>query len=115
MQMHTVIGEQMLGEISLLKGECLHVVRSHHERWDGDGYPDGLAGTDIPLGARIFAVADTLDAVTSERPYRSARSWDAALAEIAGGAGSQFDPSIASALERCEPELREIAHVFAPG
>jgi len=114
MQMHTLLGEQMLGGVTLLQGECLRVVRSHHERWDGGGYPDGLAGVDIPLGARIFAVADTLDAVTSERPYRSARSWDAALAEIADGGGSQFDPAIAAAaLERCEPGLREIADAFA--
>ena len=110
--MHTVLGEQMLGEVTLLQGAGLRVVRSHHERWDGRGYPDGLAGADIPLGARIFAVADTLDAVTSERPYRPARSWDAALKEIAEGAGSQFDPAVASAVPRCELVLREIADAF---
>jgi ribonuclease P protein subunit RPR2 len=112
MHMHTLLGEQMLGEVTLLQGAGLRVVRSHHERWDGGGYPDGLAGADIPLGARIFSVADTLDAVTSERPYRAARTWDAALAEIAGGAGSQFDPAIASVMGRCEPALREIAAAF---
>jgi len=113
MHMHTVLGEQMLGEVTLLQGAGLRVVRSHHERWDGRGYPDGLAGADIPLGARIFAVADTLDAVTSERPYRPARSWDTALREIADGAGSQFDPAIASVVPRCERVLREIAEAFA--
>jgi ribonuclease P protein subunit RPR2 len=113
MRMHTLVGEQMLGEVTLLQGEGLRVVRSHHERWDGHGYPDRLIGADIPLGARIFAVADTLDAVTSERPYRAAQTWDVALEEIARGAGGQFDPAIASALERCEPELREIAGAFA--
>ena len=73
MQTHTIVGEQMLGGVALLQGEGVRVVRSHHERWDGDGYPDGLVGDEIPLGARIFAVADTLDAITSDRPYRAAR------------------------------------------
>ena len=58
-----------------MSSECLSIVRSHHERWDGDGYPDGLAGDDIPLGARVFAVADALDAITSDRPYREHRPW----------------------------------------
>ena len=70
METHTVLGEQMLGGVAVLQGEGLKVVRHHHERWDGGGYPDGLCGTDIPIGARIFAVADALDAMTSDRPYR---------------------------------------------
>jgi ribonuclease P protein subunit RPR2 len=109
MQTHTVLGEQMLGDVALLQGEGLRVVRSHHERWDGGGYPDALAGTKIPLGARVFAVADTLDAITSERPYRSAAPWDDAVAEILRGSGTQFDPSVVQALERREPDLRRIA------
>jgi two-component system response regulator RpfG len=109
MQMHTVLGEQMLGDVTLLQGEGLRVVRSHHERWDGSGYPDGLAGTKIPLGARVFAVADTLDAITSERPYRAAGSWDDAVAEIVRGTGTQFDPGVVRALRRREPDLRRIA------
>ena len=109
MQMHTVLGEQMLGDVALLQGEGLQVVRSHHERWDGGGYPDGLAGTKIPLGARVFAVADTLDAITSERPYRPAAPWDDAVAEIRRGSGTQFDPAVVQALERRDPELRRIA------
>jgi diguanylate cyclase (GGDEF)-like protein len=112
MQMHTVLGEQMLGGVALLQGEGLRVVRSHHERWDGKGYPDGLAEATIPLSARIFAVADTLDAVMSERPYRAARSWDAARDEIERGSGSQFDPGVVAALGECEGELREIARAF---
>ena len=72
MKTHTTIGEQMLGGVAFLQGEGLKIVRHHHERWDGDGYPDKLVGTDIPLGARVFAVADALDAMTSDRPYRSA-------------------------------------------
>src|SRR6267154_3305749 len=110
MQTHTVLGEQMLGGVAILKGEGLRVVRSHHERWDGGGYPDALAGTKIPLGARVFAVADTLDAITSERPYRSAASWDDAVGEIRRGSGTQFDPGVVQALERREQDLRRVAH-----
>ena len=70
----------------------------HHERWDGTGYPDGLAGTEIPLGARIIFVADAYDAMTSVSLYRRRRSADDALAEIVGCAGTQFDPSVVEAL-----------------
>jgi diguanylate cyclase (GGDEF)-like protein len=106
MMTHSVLGEQLLGKVALLRGEGLRVVRSHHERWDGRGYPDGLERGAIPLGARIFAVADTLDAMTSERPYRSAGSWDAAVAELVAQAGRQFDPDVVAAFRDCEPELR---------
>ena len=75
MQTHTVLGAQMIGGVAFLQGAGVEVVRSHHERWDGGGYPDGLAGEEIPLGARIFAVADALDAITSHRPYRDAQNW----------------------------------------
>jgi len=102
---HTVLGEQLLGGVGLLRGEGLRIVRSHHERWDGDGYPDGLAATDIPLGARIFAVADALDAMTTDRPYRTARDWETAAEEISGESGRQFDPSVVSAFLDCEERL----------
>jgi HD-GYP domain-containing protein (c-di-GMP phosphodiesterase class II) len=72
-------------------------VRSSHERWDGAGYPDRLAGEDIPLGARIVAVADAFDAMTSPRPYSTVRSPDEALAELRRCAGTQFDPSVVEA------------------
>jgi ribonuclease P protein subunit RPR2 len=108
MQDHTVLGEQMLHGIALLHGEGLSVVRSHHERWDGRGYPDGLVGEEIPLGARVFAVADALDAITSDRPYRRASSWETARAEITAQAGKQFDPTIAEAFAQRERVLREI-------
>ncbi|MDQ3739683.1 MAG: diguanylate cyclase, partial [Actinomycetota bacterium] len=77
------------------------MVRSHHERYDGAGYPDGLAGEEIPLSARILAVADTLDAITSDRPYRAARGLAAAIDEIDALAGAQFCPAVVAALDRC--------------
>jgi response regulator RpfG family c-di-GMP phosphodiesterase len=114
MKTHTVLGEQMLGGVAFLRGEGLRVVRSHHERWDGDGYPDGLSGTEIPLAARVFTVADSLDAMTSDRPYRPARSWDAAGREIREGARRQFDPTVVEAFRERERELREVSRELAP-
>jgi response regulator RpfG family c-di-GMP phosphodiesterase len=108
MQTHVVLGEQMLGNVSFLRGEGLQIVRHHHERWDGNGYPDGLIGTDIPLGARIFAVADALDAMTSDRPYRRATDWNSAGGEIIDQAKRQFDPYVVEAFRQAEPRLREI-------
>jgi response regulator RpfG family c-di-GMP phosphodiesterase len=113
MQTHTMLGEQMLGGVAFLRGEGLRVVRSHHERWDGGGYPDGIAGTDIPLGARIFAVADALDAMTSDRPYRGAMSWSAAGREILGQSGRQFDPDVVEAFIGRDRALRTIRREFA--
>ena len=92
MQTHTVLGAQMLGGVAFLRGPGVDVVRSHHERWDGSGYPDGLAGEEIPLGARIFAVADALDAITTDRPYRRAQSWRMAHREILAGGGHAVRP-----------------------
>jgi putative two-component system response regulator len=70
------------------------LIRHHHERYDGAGYPDGLAGEDIPLAARVFSVADSFDAMTSDRPYRGSIGIERALAEIRGGAGTQWDPEV---------------------
>src|SRR5215208_3302094 len=108
MQTHTVLGEQMLSSVSFLAGEGLRVVRSHHERWDGSGYPDGLAGDEIPLGARIFAVADALDAITSDRPYRQRRPWTYAAEEIVEESGKQFDPEVVAAFRERDVALRGI-------
>jgi ribonuclease P protein subunit RPR2 len=113
MQTHTVLGEQMLGGVAFLRGEGLKVVRSHHERWDGHGYPDGMAGTEIPLGARIFAVADALDAMTSNRPYRRALPWAVAGREIVGESKKQFDPAVVKAFTARERSLRAIRREFA--
>jgi response regulator RpfG family c-di-GMP phosphodiesterase len=112
MQTHTVLGEQMLGGVAFLKGQGLRIVRSHHERWDGGGYPDGMGGEEIPLAARIFAVADTLDAMTSDRPYRRRGSWEAAGAEILAQSGRQFDPAVVDAFREREPALRAICRRF---
>src|SRR5258706_2112521 len=113
METHTVLGEQMLGGVFFLRGECTAIVRSHHERWDGHGYPDALDKNDIPLGARIFAVADALDAITSDRPYRAAQSWRFARAEIVAGARKQFDPLVVDAFLERDAELLEIHHTLA--
>jgi response regulator RpfG family c-di-GMP phosphodiesterase len=108
MQQHAVIGERLLSHVPLLQGEGLRVIRSHHERWDGSGYPDELGGRQIPIGARIFAVVDALDAMTDRRPYRRAVSWDAAVAEIKNCRGSHFDPDVVDSLDICEPDLYRI-------
>jgi ribonuclease P protein subunit RPR2 len=105
---HTTLGEQILDRVPLLQGEGLRIIRSHHERWDGTGYPDRLVGEEIPAGARIFAVADALDAMTTDRPYRKAGTWNEAVQEIVGQAGSHFDPAVVDAFQSCEPQLRRI-------
>jgi HD-GYP domain-containing protein (c-di-GMP phosphodiesterase class II) len=99
MQLHTIEGEQMLEQVGGLLGEVGAIVRSCHERWDGEGYPDRLAGEDIPLVARIVCCCDAFSAMTTDRPYRAARTEDAALAELRANAGTQFDPEVVSALE----------------
>src|SRR5947199_2603359 len=93
MREHCYHGYQMLKKIPFLQEAC-DIVYTHQERFDGTGYPRGLKGNEIPLGARIFAVADTLDAITSDRPYRPAQSWQAAREEIYRWSGRQFDPEI---------------------
>jgi HD-GYP domain-containing protein (c-di-GMP phosphodiesterase class II) len=103
MVMHPVIGTEILRHVDFL-GEAKEVVRHHHERWDGSGYPDRLTGEDIPVQARVFAVADTLDALTTDRPYRSATSWSDAREVIRSEAGSQFDPAIVAAYETVPDE-----------
>jgi response regulator RpfG family c-di-GMP phosphodiesterase len=113
MQTHPVVGEQMLNGVAFLQGSGLEIVRAHHERWDGKGYPDRVPGPEIPLGARIFAVADTLDAMTSDRPYRHAGSWRDARAEILKESGRQFDPDVVDAFRDCDSRLRAIRTEFA--
>jgi response regulator RpfG family c-di-GMP phosphodiesterase len=98
MRKHPQIGYNILQSIEFLS-PAAEIVLCHQERWDGKGYPNGLAGLDIPLGARIFAVVDTLDAMTSDRPYRKAMSFDVALEEIRACSGTQFDPRVVSAFQ----------------
>ena len=93
MKRHPRIGHEMLHEISFLAGAA-SIVRAHHERFDGKGYPQGLRGEEIPLGARIFAAADAFDAMTTDRPYRKALLPDMARDEIVRHSGTQFDPEI---------------------
>ena len=113
METHTVLGEQMLGGVAFLQGEGLRIVRSHHERWDGTGYPDRVAGTAIPLGARVFAVADALDAMTSDRPYRRALPWTAARDEIFAQAAKQFDPDVVDAFRASDSRLHAVQRDLA--
>ena len=113
MEEHPLLGYEMLRDVTFLSGEGLSVVRNHHERWDGTGYPDRLEGGDIPLAARIFAVADTLDAMTSDRPYRKARPWEDARREILAQSGRQFDPRVVEAFCEREHKLRQIQRLVA--
>lgn len=96
MRTHCTIGYEMLSRVPFLR-DVAKIVLAHQEHFDGSGYPRGLKGKDIPLGARIFAVADTLDAMTSDRPYRSALTLEQAKAEIKRCSGTQFDPQIVEA------------------
>jgi response regulator RpfG family c-di-GMP phosphodiesterase len=109
---HPVLGEQMVGKAALLRGHGVEVVRSHHERWDGTGYPDGLRRDEIPLAARIFTVADALDAITSDRPYSPARGFSQAVETIVGHGGTQFDPHVVAVFVDREEELRRIYEEF---
>ncbi len=105
MKTHPLIGVQIVAPIKFLDG-AVDVIRCHHERWDGRGYPDGLAGENIPIGARIFSVCDTFDAMTSDRPYRRALPFDDAVSEIDRCRGTQFDPQVVDAFVRMCNDLR---------
>jgi len=102
---HPWLGERIVAPVPSLGGLARQVIASHHERWDGLGYPRGVASTDIPLAARIFAVVDAFDSMTNDQPYRKALSVDVALRELREQTGSHFDPSIASRFIEIWPEL----------
>jgi putative nucleotidyltransferase with HDIG domain len=104
MREHCARGYQMLRKIPFL-AEAAEIVFAHQEHYDGSGYPNALKGAAIPIGARIFAVADTLDAITSDRPYRVARSFEAARQEIIRCSGTQFDPSVVEVYLKIPNEL----------
>jgi HD-GYP domain-containing protein (c-di-GMP phosphodiesterase class II) len=97
MQRHAALGERLLAHI-VDQADVLAIVRSHHERWDGAGYPDGKRGEEIPLAARIVAVADAFQAMIEPRPYRAPRTQASALEEISSESGRQFDPACVEAL-----------------
>jgi hypothetical protein len=100
MRTHTIEGQLMLDRVGGLLGRVGRIVRSCHERWDGHGYPDGLAGQEIPLASRIVFCCDAYNAMTTDRPYRSALGRDEAIRELVDGAGTQFDPHVVEALIR---------------
>ena len=108
MRRHALVSYRLLHGLDGLAGAA-EVAYAHHEHYDGRGYPRGLAGAAIPFGARLFAVADAFDAITSDRPYRAARSAAAARDEIERCSGTQFDPAIVAAFRRAYPELERRA------
>jgi putative nucleotidyltransferase with HDIG domain len=115
MRTHTIEGQKMLDRVGGFMREVGRVVRSHHERWDGCGYPDGLAGDQIPLEARIIASCDAWNAMRTNRPYRRALSYEVARTEILANSGTQFDPRIiAVLLALVAPEAEADRVTFAP-
>jgi HD-GYP domain-containing protein (c-di-GMP phosphodiesterase class II) len=113
MDMHPLIGESILSPIEMLR-PLLPGVRSHHEHYDGSGYPDGLAGDAIPIEARIMAVADAFDAMTSNRPYRQALPEEEALVELRRNAGTHFDPKVVAAFEQIYPAVKRTLEHMRP-
>src|SRR5215218_8934199 len=112
MKQHPTWGYDMLAEVGFLQPAVLDIIYCHHERWDGQGYPRGIAGESIPLAARIFAVVDTYDAITSDRPYRRARGHQTAVAELQRVAGQQFDPQVVEVFRNLpEVEMRRLGEL----
>jgi putative nucleotidyltransferase with HDIG domain len=107
---HTVEGQRMLERIGGFMGEIGQIVRSHHERWDGSGYPDGLRGEAIPMAARIVSACDSFNAMTTTRSYRTAMPTSAAIAELEDKAGTQFDPEVVRAIVRVVGDHLSNAH-----
>ena len=105
---HPAAGAELAGQFSMYRRGA-EIIRHHHERWDGTGYPDGLVGEAIPVGARIIAVADVYDAMTSDRPYRVALSHEVAVAELIRGCGGQFDPMVVEAFLTPAQERSSVA------
>ena len=103
---HPVVGAEIVRHIEFLRTSA-KVIRHHHERWDGTGYPDGLVGDETPLSARVFAVADVLDALTSDRPYRSASPMSVAREMILAESGTHFDPRVIAAFKTIDDEVFE--------
>jgi HD-GYP domain-containing protein (c-di-GMP phosphodiesterase class II) len=104
MKQHAAIGAELLSPVPYLSG-AIPIVLSHHERWDGKGYPDGLAGEDIPMGARIVSVADCYDAMTTMRVYHKADSAEIALNEILTNKGIRYDPDVVDAFFKIKDQI----------
>ena len=105
-RVHPTLGERIVGDVPYLSGTAKEIVGSHHERWDGGGYPRGLAAGAIPLAARIFAVVDAYDAITNDRPYRAARAASVAIEELAAGSGAPVRPGGGPAVRGPAPRVR---------
>jgi len=114
MRGHPAIGAEILKDVEFLR-VAARAVRSHHERWDGQGYPDGLVGESIPLVARIVNAADTWDACRSHRPYQEAMGLEEALAVMEGLRGTQLDPAVHAALVRVMRRRHAISEAPEPG
>jgi len=110
-KMHTIFGVNAIKGIESLQ-PCIEIVRNHHERWDGTGYPDGLKGEEIPLLTRIASIADAFDAMTSHRAYRAALTPDEAYSRIIKGAGTQFDPGLIPYFKNVFPTWLSILHDY---
>lgn len=111
---HPVVGAEAIREVEGI-ADNIDVIYHHHERWDGKGYPDGLAGDDIPFLARITAVADAFDAMTSSRSYRPALQFEEAHQRILDGQGSQFDPQLIEIFRQIYPEWMKISKIYSKG
>ncbi|MGH2772658.1 MAG: HD-GYP domain-containing protein [Actinomycetota bacterium] len=116
MRRHPLIGVQLIEPMKRILGNpTLEIIRHHHERYDGGGYPDGLAGELIPLAARVFTVVDSFDAMTTDRPYRRALSRDEAMSRLEEGAGTQFDPEVVMAWKELVISFPEAIEVSGGG
>ncbi len=109
MKIHPIVGAEILEQVDF-PYPVVPIVRAHHEKWDGSGYPNGLAGEDIPIGARILAAVDCLDALASDRQYRKAFPLHEAMAKVVADAGKSFDPQVVAILQRRYIELEKLAH-----
>lgn len=115
MQAHPVRSAELAGTIAEFRGKVQTDIRNHHENYDGTGYPDGLAGDGISIGARIIMIADTLDAMTTDRPYRKALSLAKALDEMEKHAGKQFDPRLVELVSKSPAIRRLLGPQLVPG
>ena len=113
MKIHPIVGAEILEQVQF-PYNVVPIVRSHHEKWDGTGYPDGLKGEQIPMGARILAAVDCLDALASDRQYRRALPLDEAMMCVAGESGKAFDPAVVSVLQKRYVDLEQMATQSAP-